>query len=67
MSNIVTTSRRRSATSFVAPKPKVLVESESDDTDDTEEDDEDGEDNNEDDGDDNGGVDSPSEEADEGK
>jgi ribosomal protein L12E/L44/L45/RPP1/RPP2 len=67
LSNIVTTSRRRSATSFVAPKPKVLVESESDDTDDTEEDDEDGEDNNEDDGDDNGGVDSPSEEADEGK
>ncbi|KAG6774220.1 hypothetical protein POTOM_021571 [Populus tomentosa] len=66
LSNIVTTSRRRSATSFVAPKPKVLVESESDDTDDTEEDDEDGEDNNEDDGDDNGGVDSPSEEADEG-
>ncbi|KAJ6920020.1 zinc finger CCCH domain-containing protein 15 [Populus alba x Populus x berolinensis] len=65
LSNIVTTSRRRSATSFVAPKPKVLVESESDDTDDTEEDDEDGEDNNEDDGDDNGGVDSPSEEADE--
>ncbi|KAJ6997851.1 zinc finger CCCH domain-containing protein 15 [Populus alba x Populus x berolinensis] len=67
LSNIVTTSRRRSATSFVAPKPKVLVESESDDTDDTEDDDEDGEDNNEDDGDDNGGVDSPSEEADEGK
>ncbi|KAL3592418.1 hypothetical protein D5086_011058 [Populus alba] len=66
LSNIVTTSRRRSATSFVAPKPKVLVESESDDTDDTEDDDEDGEDNNEDDGDDNGGVDSPSEEADEG-
>ncbi|KAJ6997850.1 uncharacterized protein [Populus alba] len=65
LSNIVTTSRRRSATSFVAPKPKVLVESESDDTDDTEDDDEDGEDNNEDDGDDNGGVDSPSEEADE--
>ncbi|KAJ6735802.1 HIRA-INTERACTING PROTEIN 3 [Salix viminalis] len=62
LSNIVTTSRRRSATTFVAPKPKVPVESESDGTDDTEEDDEDGDDNNEDD---NGGVDSPSEEADE--
>lgn len=65
----MTTSRRRSATTFVAPKPKVPVESESDGTDDTEEDDEDGDDNNEDDNneDDNGGVDSPSEEADEGK
>ncbi|KAJ6412681.1 hypothetical protein OIU84_005680 [Salix udensis] len=62
LSNIVTTSRRRSATTFVAPKPKAPVESESDGTDDTEEDDEDGDDNNEDD---NGGVDSPSEEADE--
>ncbi|CAK7346995.1 unnamed protein product [Dovyalis caffra] len=67
LSNIVTTSRRRSATSFVAPpKPEVPVESESDDTDDTDEDDEDADDNNEeDDGDDNRGGDSPSEELDE--
>eukprot|EP00258_Populus_trichocarpa_P033922 XP_024449941.1 eukaryotic translation initiation factor 5B [Populus trichocarpa] len=73
LSNIVTTSRRRSATSFVAPpKPKVPDESESDDTGDTEEDDEDGEeedgndgDDGDNDGDDNKGGDSPTEEADE--
>jgi ribosomal protein L12E/L44/L45/RPP1/RPP2 len=77
LSNIVTTSRRRSATSFVAPpKPKVPDESESDDTGDTEEDDEDGEEEDgeeedgkegDNDGDDNKGGDSPTEEADEGK
>jgi len=72
LSNIVTTSRRRSATSFVAPpKPKVPDESESDDTGDTEEDDEDGEEEDgsdgDDDGDDNKGGDSPTKEADEGK
>ncbi|KAG6786171.1 hypothetical protein POTOM_007766 [Populus tomentosa] len=67
LSNIVTTSRRRSATSFVAPpKPKVPDESESDDTGDTEEDDEDGEEEDDNDGDDKEGGDSPTEEADEG-
>ncbi|KAJ6337423.1 hypothetical protein OIU76_007156 [Salix suchowensis] len=69
LSNIVTSSRRRSATSFVAPpKPKVPDESESDDTDDTEEDGEE-DDNDGDDGDndrdDNEGSDNPTEEADE--
>ncbi|KAF9687222.1 hypothetical protein SADUNF_Sadunf02G0071200 [Salix dunnii] len=71
LSNIVTSSRRRSATSFVAPpKPKVPDESESDDTGDTEEDDEDGEEDDNDgdnDRDDNEGSDNPTEEADEGK
>lgn len=71
LSNIVTSSRRRSATSFVAPpKPKVPDESESDDTDDTDEDGEE-DDNDGDDGDndrdDNEGSDNPTEEADEGK
>ncbi|KAJ6730462.1 HIRA-INTERACTING PROTEIN 3 [Salix viminalis] len=69
LSNIVTSSRRRSATSFVAPpKPKVPDESESDDTDDTDEDGEE-DDNDGDDGDndrdDNEGSDNPTEEADE--
>uniref|UniRef100_A0A6N2MZ22 Histone chaperone domain-containing protein n=1 Tax=Salix viminalis TaxID=40686 RepID=A0A6N2MZ22_SALVM len=69
LSNIVTSSRRRSATSFVAPpKPKVPDESESDDTDDTDEDGprrmNDG-DEMENDRDDNEGSDNPTEEADE--
>lgn len=46
MSNIVTSSRRRSATNFVVPpKPKVPIESDSDDAEDTDEGDEDDDDN----------------------
>lgn len=52
MSNIVTSSRRRSATSFVPPpKPKLPDESESDDSEDSEKEDEDSDDDNNEDND----------------
>ncbi|XP_015572988.1 uncharacterized protein DDB_G0283697 isoform X1 [Ricinus communis] len=74
MSNIVSSSRRRSATSYVPPpKPKIPVGSDSDEADDTDEDDEDDNDDdndddddeeaeNEDDGDNDGDDESQSEE-----
>ncbi|KAH9756949.1 CHZ domain-containing protein [Citrus sinensis] len=68
MSNIVSSSRRRSATSFVPPpKPKIPDESESGDSEDSDDedndsDDSDDEDNEEDDGNDDGDAESKSEE-----
>lgn len=69
-SNIVSSSRRRSTTSYVAPpKPKISVESESDsgDAEDTDEDDDDDneeeENDGEDDGDNDGDGDSQSDEG----
>lgn len=73
MSNIVSSSRRRSATSFVPPpKPKIPDESESGDSEDSDDedndsDDSDDEDNEGDDGNDDGDVESKSEEVKEGK
>ncbi|KDO80689.1 hypothetical protein CISIN_1g007639mg [Citrus sinensis] len=69
MSNIVSSSRRRSATSFVPPpKPKIPDESESGDSEDSDDedndsDDSDDEDNEEDDGNDDGDAESKSEEV----
>lgn len=73
MSNIVSSSRRRSAMSFVPPpKPKIPDESESGDSEDSDDedndsDDSDDEDNEEDDGNDDGDAESKSEEVKEGK
>lgn len=73
MSNIVSSSRRRSATSFVPPpEPKIPDESESGDSEDSDDedndsDDSDDEDNEEDDGNDDGDAESKSEEVKEGK
>ncbi|KAA8538488.1 hypothetical protein F0562_028141 [Nyssa sinensis] len=65
-SNIVSSSRRRSTSSFVPPpKPKIPVESDGDDAEDTDNDDDDGDDEGDDDDNDNDvddGDDSQSEE-----
>jgi hypothetical protein len=73
MSNIVQSSRRRSAISFVAPpKPKIPVESEGDDAEDAEkdndvDDDDDDEDDDDDDDDEEDDDGSQSEEFNDGK
>lgn len=72
MSNIVTSSRRRSTSSYVAPpKPKLPIESDSDDREDTNDEDDDEEDNGEggenEDGDNGKNNSSQSEESNEGK
>lgn len=63
-SNIVSSTRRRSTTSFVPPpKPKVPIESDSENTDDEDDEDDDDEDENNEDEDDDNGNDSQSEES----
>lgn len=67
-SNIVSSTRRRSTRSFVAPpKPKVPVESDSENTDDEDDEDDNDEDENNEDEDDDNGNDSQSEESNAGK